>query len=107
MLWYWATAATDSAPEYITQILQWGPPGVVIVLILTGVLVTKGQLEQMKTDRDDWRAAYEKECEAHGTTRSALAEATRASGASLEMAKTTAALLTNLGHVARQQEADS
>jgi hypothetical protein len=101
---YLAEAAPTDAPVYITQILQWGPAGVLIVLILSGVLVTKAQFEAMRKDRDDWRAAYEKECDAHDTTRAALAEATKASVASLEMARTTAALLTNLGHVANHPE---
>jgi hypothetical protein len=105
MIVWLSEAAGGEAPSYITQILQYGPAGVMLVLILSGVLITKAQFEAMKKDRDDWRSAYEKETVAHDTTRTALAEATRASAASLEMAKTTAALLTNLGHLAARPEA--
>lgn len=104
-LWL-AEAAVDgggAAPEYISSLLQWGPAGVVIILIVSGVLVTKGHLEQTKTERDQWRAAYEKERDAHEQTRDALGELTRTSTAALETAKTTAALLTNLGHIASRE----
>ena len=98
---FWAEAAAgDTGFDIVSQVLQWGPPGIVIALILTGVLVTKGQLAQMKQDRDDWRAAYELERAAHAETRSALADSTKTAAASLEVAKTTQVLLTNLGHIA-------
>jgi hypothetical protein len=97
-----AAEGSPDAPAYITQILQWGPPGVVVVLILTGVLITKGQFDAMKKDRDDWKAAYEKEVEGHEDTRGALSDAVKAAASSLEVARTTTALLTNLGHIAQQ-----
>lgn len=103
-MWTWADPAAGDAPAYITQILQWGPPGIIVVLILTGVLVTKGQLDQMRQDRDSWRAAYDKEVEAHTATRTALAEAVKAAGSSVEVAKTTTSLLTQLGHVAESRK---
>jgi hypothetical protein len=99
MLQQLAADATD-AGEVMGQVLQWGPAGVVIVLILTGVLVTRGQMQQMQADRDQWKAAYERECNAHDTTRTALVEANRGSAASIETARTATALLSNLGHVA-------
>lgn len=102
MLLWWLAPATTGSPEYVTQILQWGPPGVVIVLILTGVLVTKGQLEQMRKIADDWHTAYDKECAAHDDTRAALAEVSKSASASLEVAKTTTVLLSNLGHLANR-----
>lgn len=91
------------APEYLTQILQWGPPGVVIVLILTGVLVTKGQLAQMKDERDAWKTAYEKEVAAHDQTRAALGDLTKTGEANLQSSQTALALLQNLGHLAARQ----
>jgi hemoglobin-like flavoprotein len=99
---FFAEASAPGTPEYISQILQWGPPGVVIVLLLLGVLVTKGQYDQMKAERDKWQAAYEKERDAHDSTREALAESVKTASASLETARTTTALLTNLGHLANQ-----
>jgi hypothetical protein len=99
MLRYWAGEAAASAPtDWIATILQWGPPGVVIVLLLTGVVVTKGNHDDVKSERDRWRAAYEKECDAHDETREALAEAARSATAAIETARTTTGLLSHLGH---------
>ncbi len=70
----------------------------VIVLLLTGVLVTKGNHEDVKSERDRWRAAYERECEAHDQTREALAESSRSASAAVETARTTTGLLSHLGH---------
>jgi len=91
-------AAANSPPDLITAILQWGVPGVVVLLLLLGWLVPKGAHEQMKADRDEWKAAYDKERLAHEATRDALADAARAAAAAVENARTTTALLTNLGH---------
>ncbi len=105
MLSYLLAEAADpasGAPEYLTQILQWGPPGVVIVLIVMGVLIPKGAHEQMKQDRDDWKSAYDRECEAHDATRNALVELTRVGEANLQASQTALALLQNLGHIARR-----
>jgi hypothetical protein len=92
------------APAVLGQILQWGPAGVIIILILTGVLVTKAQLESMKNDRDEWKAAYQQESQAHESTREALREAVAAAATSLEVSRTTTALLNNLGHMAQTQK---
>lgn len=98
-MFHWAAeAATTAAPDYISTILQWGPPGVVIVLLLTGVLVTRGNHEDVKAERDRWRQAYERECSAHDETRQALAESSRAASAAVETARTTTGLLSHLGH---------
>lgn len=95
---FWAAEAATGSPDFVATILQWGPPGVVIVLLLTGVLVTKGNHEDVKAERDRWRAAYEKECDAHDETRGALAEAGRSAAAAVETARTTTGLLSHLGH---------
>jgi hypothetical protein len=102
VLTFHALAATtgDSPPDLIAAILQWGVPGVVVALLLLGWLVPKGAHEQMKADRDEWRAAYEKERAGHEATRDALAEASKAAAAAVETARTTTALLSNLGHPA-------
>ena len=93
----WAAEASDS-PDLISAILQWGVPGVVVALLLLGWLIPKGAYEQMKADRDEWKAAYEREREAHAATRDALAEASKAAAAAVETARTTTALLSHLGH---------
>ena len=93
-----AAEAASNPPDVITTILQWGPPGVVIALLLTGVLVTKGQLEQMKTDRDYWRDAYQKEQTSHEVTRNALVDANQSASAAVETARATTQILSALGH---------
>lgn len=93
--------------DVFSTLLQYGLPGVFIILMLTGVLVTKNQFDQMKQDRDSWRTAYDKEVDAHTATRAALSEAVKAAGSSLETAKTTTALLTQLGHVAEIRKSGS
>lgn len=98
MLRHLAADSAASTPDYITTILQWGPPGVVIVLLLTGVVVTRGNHEDVKAERDRWRQAYERECAAHDETRQALAESSRAASAAVETARTTTGLLSHLGH---------
>jgi hypothetical protein len=102
MLRHLAAEAASSTPADVTAaILQWGPGGVVILLLLSGVLVTKGHLQEVKAERDQWRAAYQQEEQGHNETRSALAESSRAASAAVETARTTAGLLSNLGHIGR------
>ena len=95
-----AEAATSNPPDLITAILQWGVPGVVVALLLLGWLVPKGAYEQMKSDRDKWQAAYEKEREGHEATRDALADSARSASAAVETARTTTQILSSLGHSA-------
>ncbi len=94
----WAAEAAANSPDFVATILQWGPPGVVIVLLISGILVTKGNHDDVKAERDRWRSAYEKECDAHDETRNALAEAGRSAAAAVETARTTTGLLSHLGH---------
>lgn len=95
-----AEAAPAAAPtDIFGQVLQWGVPGVIVILLLMGWLIPKGSHEQMKVDRDHWQAAYEKERDAHAVTRDALVDANRAAGAAVETARTTTAILSSLGHI--------
>ncbi len=98
MLHHLAAEAASNPPDLITSILQWGVPGVVVVLLLLGWLIPKGAHEQMKIDRDQWKDAYEREREAHAATRDALADASRAAAAAVETSRTTTTLLSTLGH---------
>lgn len=91
-------AEASPPPDLITSILQWGVPGVVVVLLLLGWLVPRGAHEQMKSDRNEWRAAYERERDAHAATRDALADSAKSASAAVETARTTTALLSTLGH---------
>lgn len=98
MIRSWAAEAASTTPDFVATILQWGPPGVVLALLISGFLVTKGNHEDVKTERARWQEAYERERSAHELTREALADSSKSAAAAVETAKTTAALLTHLGH---------
>lgn len=98
MLYHLAVDASSASPDFVATILQWGPPGVVLALLLTGMLITRGNHEDVKAERTRWREAYEKECAAHATTREALVDSSKSSAAAVETAKTATALLSKLGH---------
>ena len=95
-----ATEAAGASPDFVATVLQWGPPGVVLALLLTGMLITRGNHEDVKTERAYWRDAYNKERDAHETTRDALVDASKSASAAVETAKTATALLSKLGHQA-------
>lgn len=107
MIGYLAAEATSNSPDVMSTILQWGPAGVVLALLLSGLLVTKGSHEDVKTERARWQEAYEKERQAHELTRAALSDANNSAAAAVETAKTTAALLQNLGHPTRRSGTDA
>jgi hypothetical protein len=97
---YLLAEAAGTSPDLAATILQWGPGGVVLILLLTGMLVTKGNHDDVKAERAKWQDAYEKERSGHELTREALADSSKSAAAAVETAKTTAALLTHLGHPA-------
>lgn len=90
--------AADPSTDIFGKILQFGVLGVVLLLILLGWLVPKAMYEQMKTERDTWRDAYQRERDGHQATRDAYIEQSRANVAAFETARTTAGLLERLGH---------
>lgn len=92
-------AADPVAPDFVTPLLQYGLPGVVVVLFLMGWLIPKGVHESVKAERDQWRKAWETEQAAHQLTRSALSEANGRAEAAVEAAKTAAATLGALQHL--------
>jgi hypothetical protein len=104
---YLLAEAAGTSPDYAATILQWGPGGVVLALLLSGLLITKGSHEDVKAERDRWRDAYEKERSGHELTREALADSSKSAAAAVETAKTTAALLTHLGHPAARSGTDA
>lgn len=93
-----AADAVDAAPNVLGEVLRWGPAGVMLLLILTGWLVTKGAYETMRADRDEWKSAYKGEADAHQKTRDALVDANRSASAAVETARTATGLLDKLGH---------
>lgn len=106
-----ASAAADAGSsgdfDWISQLLTWGPPGVVIVLLLTGVLEPKravtrleAQLGAKDAEIAHWRTAFESEQTAHQRTRDALAAANERAAVAVENGRTTALLLQQRGHQA-------
>jgi hypothetical protein len=86
-------------PAELVDLLKTGGPfGIVLVLMVTGFLVTKGAHDDMRADREAWRAAFETERAAHQTTREALTEEARRADAAVEAAKLANNLLDRLGH---------
>ena len=90
--------AADVAPDVFTQLVQYGLAGIVLALLITGMIVPRYILEQIKADRDEWRAALRDEQAAHKATREAAVEANARAEAAVEAAKTTALMLRELGH---------
>lgn len=99
-----AGSATPATPDILSILLTWGPGGVVLALILTGQLEPKRFREMIASDRDSWKAAFDKEQEAHQLTRMALAKAEERAEASLEAARTTAQLLEEMDHRRTRQQ---
>lgn len=84
--------------DWLSYLTTWGPPGVVLGMILTGILEPKRVRTGLEEDRDNWRTAFETERAAHALTREALAAANERAGAALESANTMTRLLELGGH---------
>lgn len=84
--------------KLIGQFAQYGIVGVVVVLLMVGVIVPKYVMAALMTEKDNWRQAFEKEREAHQTTRKQLAKAEERGGVATEQGRAMNALLLELGH---------
>lgn len=84
--------------DWLSIVLTWGPPGVVLAMIMLGLLVTKRERVALENDRDNWRGAFDTERAAHVLTREALAEANVRASAALESANTMTRILEAGGH---------
>ncbi|MFD1309706.1 hypothetical protein [Streptomyces kaempferi] len=84
--------------EITRQILQWGPAGVLVVLLLTRVLVTRPELAQAQADATEWRRLFEAEQGAHRTTQTALEAERKRMDAATESSHMAEMLLRHLGH---------
>lgn len=89
----------------ITAILSSAGTGtaIIVVLILTGILVTRQAMQRVEKDADDWKTAYEKERAARETERKAGDELraanivqTQRADAAVETAKLARELLEDL-----------
>lgn len=84
----------------LAVISTWGPAGVLVVLLITGVLVTKRELDKADRVSEQWRVAFQTEQTAHIKTREALAVAEDRASVAQPLAETGRRLLEQLGHQA-------
>lgn len=61
--------------KMLGQFTQYGIVGMVVVLLIVGVIVPKYVMNNLMTEKDNWRQAFEKERKAHQATREQLAKA--------------------------------
>lgn len=102
--WFASDGPAAAAADVLSPFLNYGVLGLLVLLILSGQLATKGQVADLKADRDAWRAAYDKERESKAVTETALTVAQNQAGLSLEASKTLTALFDKLGHLPRDRE---
>lgn len=91
-------------PEALNPLLQYGLPGVVILLFLIGWLIPKSVYETLKSELAEVHKALATEQAAHQLTRATLAEANGRADAAVEAARTAAATLQALKHLSASQE---
>lgn len=109
-----ASAVAEAAPsaDVLSILLTWGPGGVVVLLLITGLLIPKPAhdralsdrdrlIEAVTSDRDRAVQAIEIEQKAHTLDRESLTAAERRADLILDMGRTTNVLLDALGHSAR------
>jgi hypothetical protein len=102
MLWVIAAGEEASSGPDIGKILgqfaQYGVVGLIVVLLIIGVLVPKYVMNNLITDKDGWRAAYETERDAHQATRQQLAAAQASAEVANEQGQAMVRLLEEFGH---------
>ena len=82
----------------LTYLINLGVLGVVLVLWLTGMIVSRRELDRERERAAEWKAQYETEAAAHDLTRAALSRERERGDVVTESGRTTAALLSALGH---------
>jgi hypothetical protein len=84
--------------ELLKQIATWGPAGILAVLLILRVLVTRQELTDAQQDGEKWRQMFEAERSAHQLTQQALGRERERMDAAVEASRTTAMMLQYLGH---------
>lgn len=77
--------------DLTSALLAYGPGGLMLALVVFGLLVPRGQLTDMRKDRDEWKMAYM-------TERDARIAAERRADVAVEQGRTTVAILDEAGH---------
>jgi hypothetical protein len=81
----------------LNYLVNVGVLGVVLVLWLTGMIVSKRELDRANDRADEWKVQYTRESEAHGMTRRALERERERMDTTTETGRTVTALLGVLG----------
>lgn len=69
------------------SLLTFGPLGIMVVLILTGYLITKKHADDLRTETTTWRSAYEHERDARRAEHDARLRAEAVAAQSLEQGR--------------------
>lgn len=84
----------------LAYLINFGAIGAILILWLTGAIVSKRENDRERERADQWKSLYDRETEAHDVTRQALSRERDRQDAGTEAANTAAALLRVLGHQA-------
>jgi hypothetical protein len=88
----------QAGSDPLSYLINFGAVGAFLVLWLTGVIVSRRELDRERQRADEWKAQYDAEVTAHGRTLQAL-ELERSRGdAGTEASRTAVAVLSYLGH---------
>jgi hypothetical protein len=81
--------------EILTAIVQSAGAGtaIIVILLLLNLLSTRWYTRRIEGEADAWKAAYERERDAHQVTRDALVRANDRAEAAVESARVTKELL--------------
>jgi hypothetical protein len=89
-------AASEVAASFfqtVYQVVTAGLGGIGLIAFFQRWIVPGSTLEDMRKEREEWKALYDKEREAHQATRDAFAAASARSEAGVEAARGYAALM--------------
>jgi hypothetical protein len=82
--------------DVLSLLTQWGPLGLVLLLVLLGVLVPKPMVDLLRQQLERAQQAHDLEREAHAKTREALSQQAARGEAAVQAAQTAQRLLERL-----------
>jgi hypothetical protein len=88
-----STGIASSILGSVTTVITTGISGVGLVAFYARWIVPGATLDDVKSERDEWKALYEQERQAHQATRDAYVAASQRGDAGVESAKVTLAIV--------------
>jgi len=82
----------------LSYLLNFGVLGLLLVLWLTGRIVSKSEHDRAIGEGEQWKQRFEQEAAAHNVTRQALGQERERGDSSIEAARMGTALLSALSH---------